>query len=324
MDGPMDDILDISEPEFARRFREPAFGLALAEIVRARHQLPAPLTRHIEGSSLVFRIGDGRWLKLTPPFCTESFDAELRVARAVEGQLPVPVPTILQTGEIDGWRYIVSARVPGVQLQRVISDLTKADFAALAVDLGDFMACFHRIRIAGFHREFGHWSSFLERNIRDAAQIHRSRGNPAAWASQIAALLKREQERLVRLGPPILVHGDLTPEHVMLHRVSGRWRLSGVLDLADAMLAPAELDVAVPMLDIFRGRGNLQRSFLRATGISPTAEGESFSFLFMAIALLHPFAYFHDWFDAEIEQGLCNICDIARSAFPDCTTHGDP
>lgn len=315
----MDDILDISEPEYGRRCHEPTFGLALAEIVRARHRLPAPLTRHMEGSSLIFRIGDGRWLKLTPPFFAESFDAELRVARAVEGQLPVPVPTILQTGEIDGWRYIISARVPGVQLQRVVSDLSEADFPALAVDLGDFMACFHRIRIADFHREFGPWSSYLDRNIRHAAQVHRSRGNPAEWAREIATLLEREQERLVRLGPPILVHGDVTPEHVMLHRVSGRWRLSGVLDLADAMLAPAELDASVPMLDIFRGRGDLQRTFLRAAGISSPPEGESFSLLFMAIALLHPFAYFHDWFDAEIERGLSNIRDIARSAFPDWT-----
>jgi hygromycin-B 7''-O-kinase len=147
-------------------------------------------------------------------------------------------------------------------------------------------------------------------------QIHRSRGNSAEWAGQIAALLARERDELVRLGPPVLVHGDLTPEHVMLHRVCGRWRLSGVLDLADAMLAPAELDAAVPMLDIFRGRADLQERLLREAGISPVAEGERLSMLFMAIALLHPFAYFHDWFGGEIEAGLSRIPDIARSAFP--------
>ena len=81
----MDDILTISEMEYRSRFHEPTFGLALAEIVRARHRLPAPLIRHTEGSTLVFRVGDGRWLKLTPPFFAESFDAECRVAQAVEG-----------------------------------------------------------------------------------------------------------------------------------------------------------------------------------------------------------------------------------------------
>jgi hygromycin-B 7''-O-kinase len=312
----MDDILMISEPEYSRRFDEPTFGLSLARMVCARHGLPEPLNRHLEGSSLVFRTADDRWLKLTPPFFAASAEAEIKVARAVEGKLPVPVPTILHTGTIGGWRYIVSAHVPGIQLQRVSAELTEADFEALALDLGRFLAAFHAIQVADSERNSEPWGHYLERAIRDATQIHRSRGNSAQWAGQIAALLAREREQLARLGPPVLVHGDLTPEHVMLHRVSGGWRLSGVLDLADAMHAPAELDAAVPMLDIFRGRGDLQQRFLREAGIAPAAQGEAFSTLFMAVALLHPFAYFHDWFGGEIESGLSRLADIAMSAFP--------
>jgi hygromycin-B 7''-O-kinase len=313
----MDDILNISEPEYIRRFHEPTLGLELAQVLRARHCLPEPLTRQMEGSSLVFRIGDGRWLKITPPFFAESFDAELQVARGVEGKLPLPVPTILQTGELDGWRYIISAHVPGVQIQHLISVFTEADFEAVAVDLGRFMASFHRIQIPGFDRDFGPWGTYLQRGIRDAVQIHLSRGNSPEWATQIAELLEHQRNRLVHLAPPVLVHADLTPEHVMLHRVSGRWRVSGVLDLADAMLAPAELDATVPMVDIFRGRRNPQRRFLREAGIALTAEGERFSLLFMAIALLHPFSFFHDWFGPEIRSGLSRMSDIAGSVFPD-------
>lgn len=315
----MDDILNISEPEYDRRFREPTFGLELAQIVRERHRLPAPLTRQMEGSTLVFRIGDGRWLKLTPPFFIESFDAELQVSRSVEGKLSVPVPTVLQAGEIEGWRYIISAHVPGVQLHHVMSGLTEADLEAVAVDLGQFMASLHRVKIAGFDQNFEPWGASLERGIHDAVQIHRSRGNSPDWAGQIAELLAGQHDRLVRLGPPVLVHGDLNPEHVMLQRVSGRWRLSGVLDLADAMLAPAELDASVPLLDIFRGRRNLQRRFLREAGIAASAEHEhdQFSLLFMAIALLHPFAFFEDWFAGEIRSGLSRIADIAGAVLPD-------
>jgi hypothetical protein len=90
------------------------------------------------------------------------------------------------------------------------------------------------------------------------------------------------------------VHADLTPEHVMLHHVSRRWHVCGILDLADAMLAPAELDAIVPMLDIFRGRRDHQRRLLREAGIAPIALGEQLSLLFMAITLLHPYSFFHD------------------------------
>jgi hygromycin-B 7''-O-kinase len=253
---------------------------------------------------------------MNPPFFGEWVDAELRVSRSVEGKLPVPVPTILQTGELGGWRYIISAHVPGVQLHQVISDLSEADLEAVAVDLGQFMASFHSVAIAGFDGDFGSWAGYLERNVREAAGIHLERGNSPDWARQIAELLRAQHDRLVRLGPPVLIHADLTPEHVMLQRVSGRWRLSGVLDLADAMLAPAELDAAVPLLDIFRGGRNLQRRFLREAGIALTAEHETFSSLFMAIALLHPFSYFEDWFEPEIRSGMSRIPDIARSVLP--------
>jgi hygromycin-B 7''-O-kinase len=313
----MDDILEISEPEYVRRFHEPTFGLGLAQVVCARHGLAEPLTRQIEGSSLAFRIGDGRWLKITPPFFAGSFETELEVARGVEGQLRFPVPTILEAGELDGWKYIISASVPGVQLQHVISDLTEADLEAVAVDLGRFMASLHGIHIPGFKGNLQPWGTHLARCIRDAEQIHLSRRNGPDTARQIAELLADQQHRLVRLGPPVLVHGDLTPEHVMVDHVSGRWRVSGILDLADAMLAPAELDATVPMVDIFRGRRDLQRRFLREAGIALVAEPEGFSLLFMAVALLHPFSFFEDWFSPEIESGLSGIAEIAGAVFPD-------
>jgi hygromycin-B 7''-O-kinase len=309
--------MNISEAEYGRRFHDPAFGIPLAQVVSERLRLPPPLTRKVEGSNLVFRTGDGRWLKIAPPFYADSFETELQVTRGAEGKLPVPIPRILQTGEIDGWRYIISENVPGVQIQHVIPDLVESDFEAIAVDLGQFMACMHKIHIPGFDRDFGPWSGYLQRGVRESEQIHLSRGNSPAWARQIADVLTQEQNRLAQLGPPVLVHADLTTEHVLLHNVSGRWHVCGILDLADAMLAPAELDATVPMLDIFRGRRNHQRRFLHEAGIAPTTDDEGFSLLFMAITLLHPYTFFHDWFAEEIRGGMPRIADIARVVFPD-------
>jgi hygromycin-B 7''-O-kinase len=312
----MNQTLSISEPEYFRRFYEPIFGLDLAQAVCARHSLPQPLTRKMEGSNLIFRIDDGRWLKITPPFFGDSFDAELQVTRGVAGMMPIPVPTILETGNLDAWRYSISTNVPGVQIQSVASDLTEVDFETVALELGQFMACFHKVRIPGFDRHFGPWSDYLERNVRDARRIHSTRGNSPDWVNQIAELLERQHDKLRQLGPPVLIHADLTPEHVMLHQVNGRWHLSGVLDLADAMLAPAELDLTVPLMDIFRGCSNPQRKLLREVGIERSAEDNGFPALFMAIALVHPFMVFHDSFSLEIQRGFSSIEDIARFVFP--------
>lgn len=163
--------LRISESEYFRCFYEPTFGLDLAHAICARHSLPQPLMRKTEGSNLIFRVGDGGWLKTTPPFFGDSFDAEFQVARRVEGMMPVPVPAILQTGNLDAWRYSILANVPGVQIQSVISDLLEGDFETVAVELGQFMASFHKVRIPGFDRHFGPWRDYLERSVRDAEQF---------------------------------------------------------------------------------------------------------------------------------------------------------
>src|SRR5215470_5809403 len=312
----MDDILTITEAEYARRFRDPIFGLALAHALGTRHTLPEPLTRKVEGSNLVFRAGDGRWLKLIPPFDVETFDAELEVTRAVAGKTPVPVPTILHAGELEGWRYLVSADLPGMQIQHVMAEFSAADFEAVAVELGQFIACLHTIHLPGFARAtrapFGPWSAYLERGVSDAVRIHAARGNHPNWGEEIAELLDRQRPRLLRLGPPVLIHADLTPEHIILRQVNGCWHLSGILDLADAMVAPPELDAVVPMLDLFRGRRDVQRRLLQEAGIECPPPGESFSALFMAVALLHPFTFVHDWFEPEIKRGYTRIDEIAR------------
>jgi hygromycin-B 7''-O-kinase len=317
----MDDLHTISEAEYARRFRDPTFGFSLAHAIGARHTLPHPLTRKVEGSNLVFRAGDGRWLKVIPPFDVETFDAELQVTRAVAGKTPVPVPTILHAGELEGWRYLISADLPGMQIQHVMAEFSAADFETVAVELGQFMACLHTIRVPEFARAtrapFGPWSAYLDRGVSDAERIHAARGNAPEWVRQISELLDQQRPRLLRLGPPVLVHADLTPEHIILREGNGRWHLCGILDLADAMIAPAELDAVVPMLDLFRGRRHIQRRLLQETGIECPAPGESFSAQFMAIALLHPFTFVHDWFEPEIKNGCTRLDEIARLVLPD-------
>ncbi|HXQ47262.1 MAG TPA: hypothetical protein VN806_11645, partial [Caulobacteraceae bacterium] len=65
--------------------------------------------RKVEGSNLVFRAGEGPWLKICPPYWRDAFDAEVRVTEAVQGRLPAPVPAIVETGELGDWRYLISA-----------------------------------------------------------------------------------------------------------------------------------------------------------------------------------------------------------------------
>ena len=307
--------LAVSEAGYRRRFAEPDFGIELAEVVAERHGLPRPLVRKVEGSNLVFRAGEGLWLKISAPFWAEALDAEVAVSEALRGRLPAPIPTIVESGAIEDWRYLVSTHVPGAPMQDVLPGLAEAEIEAVATELGQFMRAFHSVVVPGFERPFGPWARYLEGQLAGARALHLGRGVDPARVEQIMALLARREADLRALGPPVLVHADLTGEHVMLTRQSGRWRLSGVLDLADAMTAPAGYDLISPAVELFRGRRGAQRRLAEASG---AAVGDApLSEALMALALQHRFIHFDHWFAAEITAGLGDVEAIARAVFPD-------
>jgi hypothetical protein len=239
---------DVSREAYIDRFRDPAFGADLAAAIAARHRLPAPLVRKVEGSSLVFRTGDGDWLKISPPFFGDSFAAEVAASERVQGRLPLPIPQLRLTGEIEGWRYLVSADVPGVPIRDVLPSLADDDLVRIAGQLGGFMAAFHAVPPAGFERSFGPWPRYLARCLDDAEELHRNRGNDEALVARVAAFLAPRRAALEALGPPVLIHADLTEEHVLLTETGDRWRVSGVAgpDRADAEPVPRPRRPAAP------------------------------------------------------------------------------
>ena len=306
--------LDVTEAEYRLRFGDAAFGADLAEVVAARHALGRPLVRKVEGSNLVFRTGDGEWLKITPPFFADAFEAEISATALVEGRLPLPVPGIRLTGELEDWRYLVSADVPGIAMGKLLGALGGADLERVADELGAFIAAFHSTPPAGFERSFGPWPRYLRSCLDDAEALHRGRGNSAEQVADIVRFLAPRRAWLEALGPPVLIHADLTDEHVLLAEVHGRWRVSGVLDLADAMVAPAALDLVAPFLCLFNGRAAPQRRLIAAAGVELPTDDRSGAL--MAIALQHRFMYFHDRFRAEIASGLTRVAQVAAAVFP--------
>ena len=310
----LETTLRTTEDDYRRRFRDPEFGVRLADIVAARHGLERPLVRKVEGSSLVYRTGDGDWLKISPPFFGDAFEAEVAATARVKGRLPLPIPEIKLIGALEDWSYLVSAHVPGIAMGELLGTLSEADVERIADDLGAFMTAFHGSPPAGFERSLGPWPRYLNGCLDNAEALHRGRGNSEEQVSDIVRFLAPYRGWLEALGPAVLIHADLTEEHVMLEERAGRWRVSGVLDLADAMVAPAALDLIAPLVGLFRGRASPQRRLVAATGVS--LPEEDWSGALLAVALQHRFMHFHDWFRREIEFGLTGAGRVAEAVFP--------
>jgi hypothetical protein len=309
-----DATLRITQDDYNLCFRNQSFGGDLAEIIASRHGLVRPLIRKVEGSNLIYHTGDGDWLKISPPFFGDAFEAELTVTTLVQDRLPLLIPEIKLSGTIEDWRYLVSANVPGVAFRELSDSLSDDDRNRIADELGAFMSAFHDVRHANFERSFGPWQRYLRGCLKDVKALHRRRGNSEEQVVEIVRFLEPRRAWLESLGPPVLTHADLTNEHVLLKELNGSWHLSGVLDLADSMLAPAALDLIAPLLGLFRGHAKIQRRLIAATGV--TLPDGDWSGALMAIALQHRFMHFHDWFRSEIASGLRSVAEIAEVVFP--------
>jgi len=309
-------ILALDKEAYTIHFTNPEFGVQLARQVATQHGFNFVPMRKTEGSSLVFTLGSELLLKITPPFFDDSIEAEIAATKVIADQLPFPIPKIVNEGPIGTWKYIVTQAVPGQQAKYVFKTLSPENLKTFASDIGHVIKAFSKIESKGFERSFGPWETYLDNRLKNKRSIHIERGNSVEWVDKICDFLDRYAPIISSLGPSKLIHADLNHEHLMLNKVNSEWRVSGVIDLADAMNAPIELEFVLPILCFFRGKADLQRHLLFSAGYEPPFKMSEYSNVMMAFALQNRFMAFHDWFDREIKNGAQSVEDVASAVFP--------
>lgn len=278
----------MDEPEYRRRFRsDPTFGALEARgIADGLGYAGMPLERIREGTSLVFALGPDLFLKLTPPGYAESHVAEREALLRVRGR--------------PGWS--------------VRKDLDAAGKDRLARELGAAAAAIRAVPLAGYEREFGPWERYLAGILASPATAHRERGVSPEWVVRIESFLGGEgSERAAWLkdgmGEPGFTHADLNAAHVLFDDAGS---VAGIIDFADAMRAPPEVELLLPCLDYFRGDGSGQAALFAAAGLGPRPDGRRL----LALALVNRFIVFHDWFDRELAAGVDSLEALAEVVFP--------
>ena len=96
-------LLDLDFETYRKRFAEPNLGADLASQIALEYGYDDQLSRIVQGSSLVFRLGNDKFLKLTPPFFEDSIEAEVLAGKIIGDQLPLPIPRIIADGELGTW-----------------------------------------------------------------------------------------------------------------------------------------------------------------------------------------------------------------------------
>lgn len=237
------------------------------------------------GSNVVF--ASRSWVvKLYAPRWRREFDAERHLLEAVEKRLGLPTPPLEAFGRLVGWGYLVMGRLPGVPASDVWAEIPRPEQARLLSEVGAALARLHALRIPTLEGLGPSWPDLLAVQQTRWIAGQQEQGAPAAWIAQATRLLTSVQPSLAT-GPVVPAHADVTIEHLLVERHGGGWRPTGLIDFADATLAPAEYELLGPLTHWVPDDADLQRAFLDGYGWPAAARTAAMGQRFLALALLH-------------------------------------
>lgn len=245
----MDDrhLPHVADPDApgALKLADAAFAPALAELAR-RHGLDlAGAARSPTGSSPVF-LTASLAVKLVPPKWAPELAREVVATARVHGRLPVRTPAVVADGALEGWRYLVTERLPGTSARDLLPTLTDRERVDLGRAVGETIAALHRVFCDDLPELAADWDAFARERAAACGAFQRRHGFEDEALAALPALLE-DGAPLVPDGRRALLHADLHHEHVLLERRAGAWALSGVIDFGDAVVGHPEYELVTPV-----------------------------------------------------------------------------
>lgn len=233
-----------------RQFQAALSRFGLGDFVGA-----APVAHGLFSQNVFVTSTAGRYVLRGAPhypwqFPKERFGATLLHERT---RVPVAHPYLLDPGtDIFGWSYLLMPRMPGVS--PTDGRLTETDQIDVARAMGRNLARMHAPTwpfaggydlasdtIQPFSGGFVPWLISDVRQWLKKAQAHRSvTADDVAWIEQT---ISGAQSALLVEFQPCFVMNDYNPGNVVVDRVRGEWRVTGLFDLMEYYFGDGEADL---------------------------------------------------------------------------------
>jgi hygromycin-B 7''-O-kinase len=174
-------------------------------------------------------------------------------------RVPVPWPYLIdESTAIFGWQYALMPRMPGIQLAdgEVRKQLTPDDRRGIVVALGRCLAQLHEAPFEysgafdattgrfepaaeNYAEWFGAWTRWWLDRCRAASSA--TTDEDVEWVERI---IDDARTWLAEPFVPSLVHTDFKEGNSVAQQQEGKWRISGIFDLAETHLGDGEYDLA--------------------------------------------------------------------------------
>lgn len=259
--------------------------------ILTHHHLPIKsLTPFSEGTNVVFSYDDSLVIKLFPPFHQDQFESERLVLKALEGKLSVKTPVIRYEGKIAGWPYIIITLLNGTLLENLWHTLNHSNKLVIIKELGSLIREVHSLSVYGLESIDCHWTTFIENQIHNCVENHRTKKLPIYLLEQIPSYIETVKKLLLKIEKPVLLTGEYTPMNFLVTNIEGTWHISGLMDFGDAMLGHYQYDLLGPGAFLIQGDRELLNAFLIAYGYLPNELNSQLSHQLTALMLLHKYS----------------------------------
>ncbi len=196
----------------------------------------------------VYELDGGRFLKLFGPRSMGLYRVERALLEMIQANPAVTAPRVLAAGQEDGGRpYLIVTAMEGETVEHAWDGIGRGEQLAIARELGQTVAALHAMdpgalrdttQLPGSRRETAPLNV-----AKNCEHIEATPGISVATADAFTSFIRDEGGAL--LGDTTgVAHCELTSNHIYVRQDGGRWRLSGLIDFADAMVSAPEFDVA--------------------------------------------------------------------------------
>ena len=201
------------------------------------------------GTCAVFIVDRQTVIKIFPPFLPDDFLREVEAYELVGARLDPYMPELLAYGsypdQID-WHYLAITYLPGEPIREVRSLMTPEDKLAAARELGWTIRRLHQTPLEKAEvlvPKSEEWLAFLGRRRKECLLELKDNTNlPLEVLREVARFLTPGQLVPSRDFQLKLLNGDFTEDHLLLVYRLGEWRMSGLIDWADALVGVSEYE----------------------------------------------------------------------------------
>jgi len=278
-------IPDIND--FNRTFDDRVWTSVAATILERHEVRFSDLQRAEQGENIVFLVDQKFVLKIYTPQ-KNGYKRERRALEFAEGRTSIPIPSMVDEGEIAGYNYLITTRLPGEHMSR--QRWLKLDSGVqigLLTQLASGLKQLHKHDPKDY--QFN-WPQFFAIQVDSAVIKQVKQGGNPEWIRSMPAYLAENLPLIPSETIDAFQHGDVHFGNMQVIEKNGKLEISGLFDFADSLKGFHEYEfIAIGVL-MTQGQGELQREFFRAYGYPDNEIDETLRRRMMTLTMLYEYS----------------------------------